>query len=193
MTIVNSFRRARRRSGESLRTVASRSGIGASNLSAIENGRRDPTSSTLDRLASTIGLEWVPFDAEGRTPAASAVDDITRAEADERHAQAYRRFLQLADDLASADPVKRVLLSAEPPDESPSRWLDAVAALVELRLREVSAPVPTWAAQRPGHPDAIWEPQRSSRPLPWAADRSQIAAEFLRRGVAIEKGELLSV
>jgi transcriptional regulator with XRE-family HTH domain len=173
--------------------VASRSGVGASNLSAIENGHRDPTSTTLDRLASTIGIEWVPFDAKGRTPAASTAGEITHAEAAGRYAQAYRRFIQLADDLASADPVTRVLLSAEPPDESPSRWLDAVAALVELRLREVSAPVPTWAAQRPGLPDAVWEPQRGSRPLPLTADRGQIPAEFLRRGVAIEHGELHSV
>lgn len=192
MAIVRSFRRARRRSGESLRTVASRAGVGAGNLSAIENGHRDPTSSTLDRLASTIGIEWVPFDAKGRTPAASAADEILDAEADDRHAQAYRRFIQLADDLASADPVTRVLLSAEQPDESSSRWLDAIAALVELRLREASAPVPAWVQERSGHPEAIWEPQRGSRSLPLSADVEQIPATFLRRGIAIERGELLS-
>ncbi len=149
MGIVNTLRRARRRSGASLRSVASLSGVGAGNLSAIENGHREPTSSTVDRLASTMGIEWVPFHAEGRTPAASAADEITRAENDGRHAQAYRRFLQLADDLASADPVTRVLLSAEPPDDSPSRWLDAIAAVVELRLHEVRAPVPSWVSGTP--------------------------------------------
>lgn len=193
MPIVDSFRRARKRSGESLRNVAARSGVGASNLSAIENGHRDPTSATLDRLASTIGIVWVPLDAKGRTPAASAAGDITHDEAEGEHAQAYRRFIQLADDLASADSVTRVLLSAEQPDESPSRWLDAIAALVELRLREALAPVPAWVQERSGHPEALWEPRRSSRSLPLAADPGQIPAEFLRRGIAIERGELLSV
>lgn len=193
MGIVNTLRRARRRSGASLRSVASLSGVGAGNLSAIENGHREPTSSTVDRLASTMGIEWVPFHAEGRTPAASAADEITRAENDGRHAQAYRRFLQLADDLASADPVTRVLLSAEPPDDSPSRWLDAIAAVVELRLHEVRAPIPSWVTGYSGQPDAVWEPQRGSRALLLGADREQIPAEFLQRGVAIEQGELLSV
>ncbi|WP_279390913.1 helix-turn-helix transcriptional regulator [Microbacterium sp. VKM Ac-2923] len=192
MSIVKSLRRARIRSGESLRKVASRSGVGAGNLSAIENGHRDPTSSTLDRLASTIGVEWIPFPARGRTPAAVAAEEITHAEAQGRHAQAYRRFLQLSDDLAASDPVTRVLLSAEEPDDSPSRWVDAVAALVEVRLREASAPIPVWVTEHSGHSDAIWEPQRSSRALPLSADRTQVPAEFLRRGVAIESGELIS-
>ncbi|WP_150952667.1 helix-turn-helix domain-containing protein [Microbacterium testaceum] len=193
MSIVNSLRRARKRSGASLRSVALLSGVGANNLSAIENGQREPTSSTVDRLAVTMGIDWIPFEAHGRTPAAIAADQITRAEDEGRHAQAYRRFIQLADDLASADPVARVLLSAEQPDESSSRWLDAVAAVVELRLHEVHAPVPTWAKERSGRPDAVWHPQRGSRALTLTADHEQVPEEFLRRGVAIERGELLSV
>lgn len=192
MTIVESFRRARKRSGESLRNVAARSGVGAGNLSAIENGHRDPTSATLDRLSSAIGVGWIPFPARGRTPAAVAAEHILHAEAQGHDAQAYRRFLQLSDDLASADPVTRVLLCAEEPDQSTSRWVDAVAALVEVRLKEVSAPIPDWVTERAGHPDAIWEPQRSSHPLPLEADRTEVPIEFLRRGVALERGELAS-
>lgn len=192
MSIIKSLRRARNSSGESLRSVASRSGVGAGNLSAIENDHRDPTSATLDRLASTIGIEWIAFAAHGRAPAAVAAEDIVYAEAEGLHAHAYRRFLQLSDDLASSDPVTRVLLSAEDPGASSSRWIDAIAALVEVRLSEAAAPIPGWVAQRPGHPDAVWEPQRSSRPLPLVADHTQVPAEFLRRGVAIERGELAS-
>ncbi|PTT22431.1 hypothetical protein DBR36_02025 [Microbacterium sp. HMWF026] len=193
MSFAAALRRARRRSGVSLRTVGAQSGVGASNLSAIENGHRDPTSSTLDRLASTIGVTWVPVTARGRTPAAIAADEIIRAEHEGEHARAYRRFLQLADDLASSDPVTRVLLSAEEPDTSNSRWGDAIAALVELRLREASAPIPSWVTGTVGHPEALWEPQRSARPLPLTADPTDVPAEFLERGVAIERGELASV
>lgn len=192
MGIVNTLRRARRRSGASLRNVASLSGVGAGNLSAIENGHREPTSSTVDRLAATMGIDWVPFHAEGRTPAASAAEEITSAEADGRHAQAYRRFIQLADDLATADPVTRVLLSAEPPVRSPSRWLDAIAAVVEFRLREVHDPIPSWVSDYCGQPNAMWEPQRGSHSLPLSVDLGRVPPEFLKRGVAIEQAELLS-
>jgi len=192
MTIAASLRRARRNSGASLRSIAARSGVAASNLSAIENGRRDPTTSTVDRLASAIGVEWVPVATQGRRPAARAAEEIRAAEADGQFAQAYRRFIQLSDDLASADPVTRVLLSAEQPDDSSSRWLDAIAALLEMRLQEASAPVPAWVTERSGHPDVVWEPQRGARPLAVSADRSEVSPEFLRRGVAIERGELIS-
>lgn len=193
MSIAQSLRRARKRSGMSLRSVAVRSGIAFSNLSAIENGRRDPTTSTVDKFAAAVGIDWVPFATQGRTPAARASEEITDAEAHGQFAQAYRRFLQLADDLASADAVTRVLLSAEEPGKSPSRWLDAIAALLEVRLREASAPIPQWVRERAGDPDTVWEPQRSARPLPLSADRTQVPPEFLRRGIAIESGELVSV
>lgn len=192
MSITNSLRRARKHSGASLRSIASRAGVGAGNLSAIENGHRDPTTSTVDRLASAIGIDWIPFPAQGRSPAARAAADIVDAEAHGQFAQAYRRFIQLADDLASADPVTRVLLAAERPDDSSSRWLDAIAALLEVRLHEVSAPVPSWVTERAGHPDVVWEPQRSARALPLSADHTQVPTEFIRRGVAIERGELVS-
>lgn len=193
MSLTNSLRRARKRSGVSLRSVAARSGVGASNLSAIENGRRDPTSSTVDRLSSVIGIEWVPVVTQGRASAARALEDIAHAEAEGQFAQAYRRFIQLANDLASADAVTRVLLSAEKPEDVPSRWVDAVAALLEVRLREVSAPVPWWVLEQGGHPDALWEPQRGARPIALTADLDQVLPEFIRRGVAIEQGELVSV
>ncbi|MFF7682525.1 helix-turn-helix domain-containing protein [Microbacterium sp. NPDC007973] len=193
VNLAASLRRVRKRSGASLRDVALRSGVAASNISAIENGHRDPTSVTLSRLASSIGVEWIPAVTQGRAPAARAAEEITVAEAHGEHARAYRRFIQLADDLASADPVTRVLLSAEEPDNSPSRWLDAIAALLEVRLGEVSAPVPAWVTARDGQPNAQWEPPRSSRPLSLTADRSHVPPEFLRRGVAIERGELMSV
>ncbi|WP_455903981.1 helix-turn-helix domain-containing protein [Microbacterium sp.] len=192
MSITNSLRRARKHSGASLRSIASRAGVGAGNLSAIENGHRDPTTSTVDRLASAIGIDWIPFSAQGRSPAARAAEDIIDAEARGQFAQAYRRFIQLSDDLASADPVTRVLLAAERPDDSTSRWLDAIAALIEVRLHEASAPVPSWVTERAGLPETIWEPQRSARALPMWADRTQVPTEFLSRGVAIEQGELAS-
>ncbi len=192
MGIANSLRRARRRSGASLRSIASRAGVGAGNLSAIENGRRDPTTSTVDKLASAIGVEWVPILTEGRSSAVRAAEEIAGWEAQGLPDRAYRRFIQLADDLATADAVTRVLLAVEEPDDSHPRWVDAIAALLEVRLREASAPLPAWVTERRGHPDVVWEPQRSVYPLPVSADLADVAPEFLRRGIAIERGELAS-
>lgn len=146
----------------------------------------------MDKVSSAIGLEWIPAPTRGRAPAARAAEEITEAEARGEFAQAYRRFIQLADDLASADSVTRVLPSVEEPDGSESRWLDAIAALLEVRLHEASAPVPSWITERVGLPDTVWEPQRSSRPLLVSADHEHVPPEFLRRGVTIERGELAS-
>ncbi|WP_417564388.1 hypothetical protein [Microbacterium sp.] len=122
----------------------------------------------------------------------ASVDAIARAEAVGNHRLAYRQFIQLADDLAAVDAVTKVLLSAEEPDLTGTRWDDAVAALVEYRLAEAGAPVPGWVAERRGDADERWEPQRAALPLPFPADITAVPEPFLRRGVLIEENELAS-
>ena len=192
MTIVNSLRRARRRSHVTLRDAATRSGVGITNLSAIENERRHPTTETVSRIANALGVTFVPVIARGRSTAAASSDAIAQAENAGDHRLAYRQFIQLADDLAAVDPVTKVLLSAEEPDLTGERWDDAVAALVEYRLAQAGAPIPAWVTARQGEPDAPWEPQRSAVPLPFPADITAVAEPFLRRGVLIEENELES-
>ncbi|WP_197053013.1 helix-turn-helix domain-containing protein [Microbacterium hominis] len=192
MTIVDSLRRARRRERLSLRTVADRSGIGITNLSAIENARRDPTTATAQRIADALGLTFVPVFVRGRTSAAATSDAVARAEAAGDDRLSYREFIQLADDLASVDGVTRVLLAAEEPVRTETRWDDAIAALVEFRLSEAGAPVPQWVIDRQGSADEPWEPRRAALPLPFPVDISAVAEPFLRRGVLIEKNELQS-
>lgn len=107
--------------------------------------------------------------------------------------RAYRAFLQCNDDLAAGSAAARVTLTVDPPESTGSRWDDALAALVELRLREVGAEVPAWALESVGHPDDLWEPQRSSFPLVYESDRANVPDAFRRRGVLLEAGELESV
>jgi transcriptional regulator with XRE-family HTH domain len=192
VTIVNSLRRARRRARVSLSDAATRSGVGITNLSAIENARRHPTTETAQRIADAIGVTFVPVLARGRSTAAASADAIARAEDAGNHRLAYRQFIQLADDLAAVDPVTKVLLSAEEPDLTGRRWDDAVAALVEYRLAEAGAPLPSWVTERSGDADEPWEPQRAAVPLPFPADVTAVAEPFLRRGVLIEQNELAS-
>jgi transcriptional regulator with XRE-family HTH domain len=50
------FRRARRRSGLSLRALATRAGTSHSALAAYESGRKVPTVGTLDRVLRAAGF-----------------------------------------------------------------------------------------------------------------------------------------
>lgn len=192
LTIVNSLRRARRHARISLTEAATRSGVGVTNLSAIENARRHPTTETAQRIADAIGVTFVPVLARGRNTAAASADAIAQAEDAGDHRLAYRQFIQLADDLAAVDPVTKVLLAAEEPDLTGTRWDDAVAALVEYRLAKAGAPLPSWVTERRGDADQPWEPQRAAVRLPFPADVTAVAEPFLRRGVLIEENELVS-
>lgn len=190
MTIAAGLRRARLNAGVSLRRTASLSGVGASSLSGIENGRREPTSGTLERIAETLGVRIAVLPYVNRLSAAAATDAIRVYAADEP-AAAYRTFLQLADDLAAADDYERFLLTAEEPRILGTRWDDAVAALVEFRL--AGFVTPPWTAMRRGSPGAHWEPQRTRISLPALTDITDAAEPFRRRGIAISEGELQSV
>ena len=192
MPFAETIRQTRLRRGKSLRAVAAAAGVGASNLSAIENGRREPTTATVERLAKALDVRFVAVPA-GRSTVAETADFICRAEADGRPDEAYRAFIQLADDLAASSPFDRVKLVADDPAPGRSRWLDALAGLVELRLKEVNLPAPDWACEYRGDPSKPWEPQRSRRPLPVHADLGLSPEPLRRRGVAIEAGELESV
>lgn len=193
MAIVASLHRARTNAGVSLRAVAAASGVGAPSLSNIENGHRDPSTSTVDRIANVIGVRFIPIADNRRLSAADAADLIEESTASGRFADAYRLFLQFADDLAASSAVDRILLSAEEPRRTGSRWLDAIAALVEQRLGEAHAPVPTWVAANTGARDEVWEPQRTENPLPAFTDIADASEPFRRRGIAIDAGELESV
>lgn len=186
--IHEALHRARVNSSLSLRAVAERSGIAAANLSAIENGRRDPTATTAERVARAIGVEFVALNTRGRVTAARAADAITQAVNPQA---AYRIFLQLANDLEAASAFDRVILVAEQPAATGTRWDDAIAGLVEWFLERGGAPVPDWVLHRSGDADTIWEPQRTDVPLAVHADIRRAPEPLSRRGIAIEAEELI--
>lgn len=192
MAIVTALHRARHNAGARLSVIAERSGVGVTNLSAIENLRRGPTMATVDRIADALGVTFVAVSVRGRSSAADTAQAIAQSETQGDVRLSYRQFIQLADDLATADPVTKVLLSAEEPLRDGGRWYDAIAALVEYRLKATGAPIPVWVANTAGQRDDPWEPQRSAPPLPFPADISEVAEPFLRRGILIEANEFES-
>lgn len=187
--IHETLQRARANSSLSLRALAERTGIAAANLSVIENGRRDPTATTAERVARALGVELVALKTRGRVTAAAAADAINHAANPQ---VAYRSFLQLAQDLDAASPFDRVILAAEQPAATNTRWDDAIAGLVEWLLGREQAPVPDWAIDRAGDADTIWEPERTSAPLTVHADIRRAPEPLRRRGIAIEAEELIA-
>lgn len=190
MSITSSLRRTRLNSGVSLRRVATASGVGASSLSNIESGRREPTSGTVERIADAMGVRVAVIPRVDRLTAADTAETIATF-ADPEPATAFRAFLQFADDLAAAAPYEQFLLTVEEPRRLGNRWDDAIAALVELRLPTAS--IPPWASVHgTTQVDAVWEPQRTSFPLPDLTELSEVPEPFLPRGIAISAGELES-
>ncbi|MFB2583748.1 helix-turn-helix domain-containing protein [Herbiconiux liukaitaii] len=190
MGIASSLRRARENAGISLRSVASTSGVGAGNLSAIERGLRDPTTATAAKIATALGIRFVPVKTDGRVSAAETIEGIAETEGTGDSPAAYRTFLQLANDLAAVSAVDRLLLTVEEPGRTGTRWDDAIAGLAEWRLQQAGAPLPDWIVNRRGRRDQPWEPQRTSFALALRANEDRVPEPLRRRGILIEEGEL---
>lgn len=185
MSIINSLRRVRVNQRLTLRALAAKVGMAASNLSTIESGRRGSATETVERLATALGVTLVPLELGGRATVAEASEHFVGA--DDR--RSYRLLLQVADDLRSASLFTRTLLVAERPHALSPRWDAALAALVEFVMDDSGLPTPGWTAERVGDRSWCWVP--SSGPL--APDVRLVPEPFRRRGVLIESGELESV
>lgn len=184
-------RSARAASGLTQIELASRSGIAGSSLSLIEHGKRQPTVATLDTLLRAARHTVVAIPTV-RSDAARIASEIATAVADSDDAAAYRRFLQLADNLAAESGATRVGLTlTEPAPTGSEQWDAAIAALCEYRLKADHLPVPNWILTRKGHPTKPWAPHASDYNIP--ADSTKVPEEFLRRGILIEAQTLESV
>lgn len=184
-------RSARAASGLTQSQLALRSGIAGSSLSLIEHGKREPTVATLEALlrATRHTIVTVPT---VRSDAARIASEIGEAITRSDEVSAFRRFLQLADNLASERGATRVGLAlSEPSPTGSERWDAAIAALCEYRLKAEALPVPDWVTKQVGHPDSPWTPRTSDYDIP--ADPTRVPAEFLRRGILIEAETLESV
>lgn len=190
MSIVDQIARSRRRRGITAAQVAARTGLQTSNLYALEQGRRSPTVSTLERAAAGIGLRLIAVDVGGQHLAAEIADSIAEHESAGREEYAYRAFLQLNNQLATSDAVTQVLLTATPPRHISPEWDATLAALVEWRLRQKDAPIPSWVHATPSVTVGHWAPWPSIRVID--ADLDLVPDPFRRRGIWLEAGELES-
>ena len=184
-------RSARAASGLTQIELAKRSGIAGSSLSLIEHGKREPTVMTLDTLLRAT-RHTVVIIPTVRSDAARISSEIATAVTNLDNEAAYRRFLQLADNLAAESGATRVGLTlTEPAPTTSEEWDAAIAALCEYRLNSERLPVPKWITVREGLLGKQWAPQISDYKIP--ADLTKVPKEFLLRGILIEAETLESV
>lgn len=187
---------ARAASGLSQSELAQRSGIAGSSLSLIEHGKREPTVATLEALLRATRHSVVTIPTV-RSDAARIASDIHTMlsrgaeSATSRDASAFRRFLQLADNLAAEHGATRVGLTLTEPFPTGSiHWDAAIAALCEYRLAADLLPVPEWIRSRTGNTSMPWAPRTSAYEI--AVDVAQVPPEFRSRGILIEAATLES-
>ena len=162
MSIQSSLKQARVRAGLSLTDAAKRSGVQRSNIAAIENGRRDPTASTIEKIASASRVRLIPVNSDGRTTVAEASTALADAVRQNNVRRAYRVLVQVADDLTTPDPADRFVLAIEPPAHISPEWDAALAGITEWRLNQAHLPLPGWVAEERGNRGWDWTPRLSA-------------------------------
>lgn len=169
--------------------LAARSGVHASNIYAIESGRRRPRIDTIEQIAASLGARVVIVDTDHRASAADVAAQIAADLGRGDSQGATAALLQLANNLRASDPVAAYALSADPPPRVDPEWDAAIAGITEWVLSEKGVPVPAWAAEIDGVPGRRWSPWgEASEDDPIAVD--EVPAPLLRRGVLIDSGEL---
>lgn len=170
--------------------LAGRSGVASSSLSLIEHGKREPTVATLETILRATRHSVVTIPTV-RSDAARIASQITRAISRKDDEAIFKRFIQLADNLAAETGATRVGLTlTEPAPTGSDRWDSAIAALCEYRLNAGKLPVPHWIGLRKGRSDDRWTPRTSNYKID--VDIKSVPREFLRRGILIEAQALES-
>lgn len=192
MTIQSSLKHARVRAGLSLSEAAKKSGIQRSNIAAIENGRRDPTASTIEKIANAARVRLIPVKSDGRTTVAEASTALADAVRQNNARRAYRVLAQVANDLTAPDPADRFVLAVEPPTRVSPEWDAALAGVTEWRLRQAALPLPGWVVDEHGNRDWDWTPPISAAAATIPVDLDNVPDPLRKRGVLIEADELAS-
>jgi transcriptional regulator with XRE-family HTH domain len=177
--------------GLTQRDLADRSGIAQPSIAAFESERRDVTTHNLSRIAHGLGYQLTVLPA-GYLTAIEAAEQVSETIQTQGPSQAEIHLLQLADDLAAAEPALRCALVATAPPLTKDQRFDAwLAGLVEYRLSQIGVTAPGW----------VNDPERLN-PTEWVvggisglADliRDRTPEPLRRRGVLISEDDLVSV
>ncbi len=157
-------------------------------ISAIENGKKNPTVDTLERLLRQTGHRIIAVPGSG-TDATETADRISSASSRDA---ALRAFLDYSDSLARATGVNRVVLGlAEPRATGSPAWDAALAALVDYWFNKSGLPKPNWIASDSRFLAYPQSPQLGRFDL--APRRANVPIEFRHRNVLVERSTLEGV
>ena len=181
----------RKASGVSQTELARRTHSHQGNISEIENGLSDPGFGTLSGLLLELGYRLIPVPTKSPSVAESALE-IARLLAENREKRAFRRFLQLNDDLIGLSPEVCSELEITPPASVSDLHYDAlIAGLVEYHLEKKKLPLPQWLSEK-----------RRSLNTPWFVEdvpalhqkiKERTPKSFSKRNVFISESELASL
>ena len=188
---IDLIRDARRSSGLSQKGLSQRSGVAASSLSLIENGKRSPTIETAEKLLKFTGHTLITIPTLRETAAVIA-NRIGEAVTAGRPDLALRHFIQLNDNLlAEKNEVRYALGTAEPAPTGQKHWDAAIAGVVAYRLREEGFPAPSWTLKPGRRLRKRWTLNSGRYVVP--VDPKNVPAEFLERGVLVDALTLASI
>jgi len=177
----------RKRRGLSQSDLANMTGISKSNISAYENHRREPSTTTLERLAKGAGLRVLLLDVGRGAPVAEHVKVLATALGRGDVDYAFATLLTISLDLTHTSPSVRVVLSYQAPPSIDAEWDAAVAGVVEWRLAEAGAPIPDWVTACERDATKPWAPPMAVQFED--AETSDVEA-LSRRGIRIHSVDL---
>lgn len=183
------LRQARRGARLTQRQLAARAHLRQPSVATIESGAHDPGVRRLDQLLGVVGYRLIAIPSLSHSAADAAEVIYGRLRAGDEGG-AYRRLIQLSDDLGTEHGAVRAALTATRPATTGDVRYDAfIAGLVEHLLFADGLPVPAW----------VIEPERRSEE-PWLVDRYSdddieeiTPSSFRLRGVLVAPSELASV
>ncbi|WP_409046932.1 helix-turn-helix domain-containing protein [Microbacterium sp. HA-8] len=188
VTIVEQVAQGRRQRGITQAAAAEISGLGRSNLSALESGRRDPNASTLEKAAAGSGLRLLAVDVGGMPFVADVAEGIRDAIALGDEGAAFELLVALSGQLRDSEPLTQILVSYAPPPTVTDHWDAAIAGVVEWRLGESGTAAPSWAKQPAPSASEWWAP--SAAPPVSQVDHEWVPAELIDRGIWIDRETL---
>jgi|AntAceMinimDraft_11_1070367.scaffolds.fasta_scaffold26605_2 transcriptional regulator with XRE-family HTH domain len=191
MSAAELLRTARLSAGFTQRELSARSAIPQPRIAEIESCTHGTSVERLSSLLNVLGYRLAPIPTTSKGVWEQAVE-IKQCLENQSEEVAWRRFIQLSDDLHNANSAIRVSLCVTEPLTTQDPGFDALlAGLAEYWLGKDSLPIPEWINTPSRFLLEPWdvEPVEALK----AKARSQTPPAFLRHGIYLAWSEIASL
>ncbi|MGH8897956.1 MAG: helix-turn-helix domain-containing protein [Egibacteraceae bacterium] len=194
MSAGDILRRARAAAGLSQRAVAERAGVTQPEVSAYENGHRQPTVPTLQRLIAATGynlrleLQPEPADQGASYQPMTLADLAVHLNSSGEETRRWRLFREFLKEFRHAPAAHRAALLATEPSPVDHRWDALLAAVAEHLAWHHGLRCPEWTHEPSRFLCRFWF--TSALPTARVAALETSPAAFRRRGIFLDRSEL---